>query len=73
MRKKGGERGQENEGEEGEDVGGDRGGEVEVGEEEGEIARQGTGRRGGRIITRAQMGLRLRWMIEGKGPPWAQR
>ena len=27
----------------------------------------------GRILTRAPMGLRLRWMIEGKGPPWAQQ
>ena len=68
-------------------MGGDRGGEVDDGEgsDEGseERDREGRGRgnvkegvkrgRGGRIITRAPMGLRLRWMIEGKGPPWAQR
>ena len=81
-----GERGHESDDEEGEGMGGDRGGEIddEGGSDGGEDtrdgdertrgnARQGTGGRGGRIIARAPMGLRLRWMIEGKGPPWAQR
>ena len=56
----------------------------EGGSEEGEDTRGDSGpRRGedrrragggkGRVVARAQMGLRLRWMIEGKGPPWAQR
>ena len=79
--------GSEEEETEGVTVGGDRGGEVddEAGSEEGDNARHGRGQergnvkgggnggRGGRILTRAPMGLRLRWMIEGKGPPWAQR
>ena len=82
----GDERGHESDDEEGEGMGGDRGGEIddEGGSDGGEDtrggdeqrrgnARQRTGGRGGRIIARAPMGLRLRWMIEGKGPPWAQR
>ena len=83
----GGGYGSEDEETEGVTMGGDRGGEVddEEGSDEGsdERNREGRGRgnvkegvkggRGGRIITRAPMGLRLRWMIEGKGPPWAQR
>ena len=83
----GGGYGSEDEETEGVTMGGDRGGEIddEEGSDEGgdERNREGRGRgnvkeggkggRGGRIITRAPMGLRLRWMIEGKGPPWAQR
>ena len=85
----GGGYGSEEEETEGVTIGGDRGGEVddEAGSDEGGDERNGNGGgqgrgnakegekrgRGGRIITRAPMGLRLRWMIEGKGPPWAQR
>ena len=83
----GGGRGQESDEEDEEGIGGDRGGELEE-EEDGEgvengtrgeegrgevDARRGIGGRGGRLMTRAPIGLRLRWMIEGKGPPWAQR
>ena len=34
---------------------------------------KGKRRSKGRIVQRAAIGLRLRWMIEGKGPPWTQR
>ena len=83
----GGRTEQESDEEDEEGVGGDRGGGLEEGGdgEGGEDgtrgeggaeemnARRGAGGRGGRLITRAPIGLRLRWMIEGKGPPWAQR
>ena len=82
----GGEGGQESEDEGEEGVGGDRGGEIgDGGESDGgdtggagdeRTTREegrGTGGQSGRILTRAPMGLRLRWMIEGKGPPWAQQ
>ena len=62
----------EDEGEEGGDRGGDIGEEGEDGDaNEGE--RGGTRGGKGRILQRAPIGLRLRWMVEGKGPPWAQR
>ena len=62
----------EDEGEEG----GDREGDIgEEGEDGGETESGRGGKRSGkgRILQRAPMGLRLRWMVEGKGPPWAQR
>ena len=68
---RGGELEEEEDGEGVED--GRRGEEGAQGGEEEVNARRGTGGRGGRLITRAPIGLRLRWMIEGKGPPWAQR
>ena len=53
-------------------------GEEDEGRSEGEGGEgggdtEGKGGQKGRILTRAPIGLRLRWMIEGKGPPWAQR
>ena len=71
------------EGREGRVRGGERAAAEESGEEEegrsegeggeGEGGVEGKGGQRGRVMTRAPIGLRLRWMIEGKGPPWAQR
>ena len=62
----------------GEGAAAEESGEEEEGRSEGEGGEgggdtEGKGGQKGRILTRAPVGLRLRWMIEGKGPPWAQR